>query len=316
MDTLRGIRDFCQFALEPLSWFESRFAVASMIIASLIFAGVLGGAIVGGFHIPTPSHQIVFVDPDGQTLKSVVVSAPRWPFALGLPLAWVCLLLLIAGARLQRTLNRMGAAPKPQLDWHEIRVAGMATHVVTEPVPADKDITQAKGYRQLATDVCVPYVTVRNLPNARSPEANAYKAVATLDYFRLADERPFLAITARWLDNPQSTEYGKHASVAHLRERDLLANGATHGIELALKYKSENAWYATNDQALRLQADGRYPDYRLPNEHIRVRVTIRALGMGDDFIGWFMMWHSGEGSEITTEPLDEGDWRRTLTPPS
>lgn len=220
-----------------------------------------------------------------------------------LPLAGVVFLFFLAGVRLRFHIESYRQRPKPHLEFCELRLAGGITGATTTPIPDRTALRDVKGYRELRQDLQVLYATVRNNPQNRSPSAEAQKAVVEISYCRMEKNEPFLTIQGRWFDNPQVANYAKHESIAHLRQRDLAPNGDLHGIEIAMKYTADTQWYATNDWAFRQIPDGKYPEYQLPNEPLKVRIVVRAVGMDEDATKRFVVERGEVGEEMVGEGL-------------
>lgn len=138
-------------------------------------------------------------------------------------------------------------------------------------------------------------------PKHRDARATAGKAITELTFFEIDDGEPRTdgpKLTARWSDNEQPGNRPLTVSIADLRLRDLEPNGDQHLIDVALKYRGDDAMYAFNDESIRASLDWREPRYKLMAEYYRVHLRVTGMNMNVPFECDLLLHNLGRGKSM------------------
>jgi hypothetical protein len=166
-----------------------------------------------------------------------------------------------------------------------VKVAGPSLAFISHDVREDYVHHGGPGQR-----ISIARVYVVNNRSGRAAGVEAKSVRADLRFVQ-EGKRP-LVIDAQWEGPPSGR-----------RERDIPANGARCGIDLALKHPGEEVSYAINDENFARGDFGRLDARRLSASEVLVDVTVRGHNTGRDLVGTFRVSHDGSGTGLRIEAL-------------
>jgi hypothetical protein len=212
-------------------------------------------------------------------LSQLFKEAPTiWWF--GIP----ALLFLIAGMKLQWSLDRTKTKPRPNLEL-----------LPDSPHTEKCSIRTVDSSRQLIGEPFLCQVKFQNKPNKRSPEANAIKVRTEMTFFGLDGNQKLKLDRVRPGGVAEPPHQQPSESPHKYYEVEYSANGESYEITIALKYLIDANCYAYDDRSYNTM-DWRKPEYLLQGDKFYVKIDL--IGENTKAIWWFELENNGVGKDI------------------